>query len=51
MYKILIQRLFSTSQKTPGLCLFSTDFPLLTKDVNSYNKALYNHLKRKSDLD
>ena len=42
-----MKRLFSTVNK----CLFSVDFPLLASETTSYNKTLYNHLRKIADRD
>ena len=42
-----MKRLFSTVNK----CLFSSDFPNLASETSSYNKTLYNHLRKQADKD
>jgi len=42
-----MRRLFSTVNK----CLFSSDFPILASETSSYNKTLYNHLRKQADRD
>lgn len=38
-------RTFSTQPAVPK-CGFSEDFPAITKTMSTYNKALYNHLRK-----